>query len=94
MYKVGERGWEFFKPDVSGQIIPHDRSVQLLRQMMSGVSLPVTQMPQAHTQYVPTGGGATNTRSTQYDQRQTTNNFDVRSAQGMRLAMAQAKAFG
>lgn len=31
---VGEKGWEFFKPDVNGQIIPHDRSVAMLRRMM------------------------------------------------------------
>lgn len=30
LWVVGERGWEFFRPDVPGQIIPHHQSVRLL----------------------------------------------------------------
>jgi len=48
LWVVGERGWEFFRPDVPGTIIPHSQSVRLLNRMQP---LPTVTPARAVTNY-------------------------------------------
>jgi hypothetical protein len=91
---VGEKGWEFFRPNVGGQVIPHAKSMNILDRLTSGFTAARTRfVPQAQSQYIIQQPSSTVSRSTSYDQRRTTNTFNVQGSQSMRLALAQARAF-
>ncbi len=97
LWVVGEEGWEFFRPNVGGEVIPHNQSTAMLRQMRQITRAPSALMglmsgPTANVQYAPSTSSA-NYNNTSNDNRQTTNNFNVRGQQSMRLAQMQAKAW-
>jgi len=76
LYKVGERGWEWFVPDKDGQIVPHQESVEILRELRSPVFVPGAQTATTYDQ-----------RRTHTDARQQTYNFpDARA-----MAFLQAR---
>ncbi len=78
LWVVGERGWEFFRPDVPGRIIPHAQSVRLLNRM--------TPLPAASPARPVTN--VTNSTSTML----TVNFNGGHDRQNLRMRLSEAKA--
>lgn len=91
-YIVGERGWELFRPNIGGRLFSHARSRAILNAMNRRSQMVLPSMPATGTRFI-TPRVTDNTRNTSYDNRQTSNTFNVRSQQSMRVALAQARAF-
>jgi len=78
LWVVGEQGWEFFRPDVPGTIIPHRKSVDMLRQM-------------SPARTVPAGGGVNN--NTTNNSTVLTVNFNGGdNRQNLRMRLSEARA--
>lgn len=94
-YIVGEKGWEFFKPDLPGRIISHDKSMQMLRQMMGRATFPTPMAPPAaRIQYLPVGASGSTTYNT--DRSRTIQNVHFNSGdnpQNIRMRMAAMEAW-
>lgn len=78
LWVVGEQGWEFFRPDVPGTIIPHRKSVDMLRNM-------------APVRTVPTGGGVNNV-TTNNSTVLTVNFNGGDNRQNLRMRLSEARA--
>jgi hypothetical protein len=78
LWVVGEKGWEFFRPNVPGTIIPHRKSVDMLRQM-------------APARTVPTGGSTSSV--TTHNSTVLTVNFNGGdNRQNLRMRLSEARA--
>jgi len=78
LWVVGEQGWEFFRPNVPGTIIPHRKSVDMLRNM-------------APARTVPAGGGVNN--NTTNNSTVLTVNFNGGdNRQNLRMRLSEARA--
>jgi hypothetical protein len=78
LWVVGERGWEFFRPDVPGTIIPHSQSVRLLNRLQP---LPTVTPARAVT-------NVSNTTSTVL----TVNFHGGNDRQNLRMKLSEARA--
>lgn len=90
---VGEKGWEFFRPNVGGQVFSHARSVAMAKQMSRLSHTVASYQPGGAVQYVVNRNDQSVQGGHTYDHRQTTNNFQVQGTQSWRLILAQTKAF-